>query len=172
MKTNRNFNEADAAKVKESGGMEIKDFRDFAYCNGFSYSLSEVPIISFALRDDLYFGTDAGRDILDFVKTEMIDNENYDELVMVLHGNRSWAFKHAATFLVQTHKGKREVYLYDCKNSQKLSCKFTSANSEPHLLKVTVDEDIIDDCYNKWDIYAVEKRVVEEKEEVRLYERM
>ena len=77
------------AKIqKENGGVSAAQMKDFAFSNGHSYSLKLLR--SYDLREafNLEHGKMPGDLIKAFIRQEMWDSENHNDMIIVYHGVR------------------------------------------------------------------------------------
>ena len=100
MQLNANDSYGDAITRKKVGGMRIRDFRDFFVLDGYSYSISEEPVLTFTKEEFTLYREEPGPAVLSEIERVMVTEELFDELIMVFHGCIEEHFKHAATFLV------------------------------------------------------------------------
>ena len=113
------------------------------------------------MRKDLGLTTKSpGKVISDYIKKLILDDETYKQLVIVFHGNNEVDFAHAACF-VRTHNyfKNRQMLLLDCKNKTPIVCRKRGADQMEFQESLIVKEDI-EASYFKWEIFAIERRVV------------
>jgi hypothetical protein len=97
-----------------------------------------------------------GKAVYKEVERLMMTERKYDELIIVYIGQNVVPFSHAATFVaVLTNKIFRQVYLLDCKNDFPLKCTFSECRSDNLFNNVEVKEDIGNQYYHKWELYAI-----------------
>jgi hypothetical protein len=105
-----------------------------------------------------------GQRLKDFVLGKMLPSENlsekdcYQQLLIVAHGSVYEDFAHAFCFVRKDLGQCKQVQLLDPKNTKPIFCARLSAEQELLHLSLKLKEDIDDDCYNRWDIYYLEKR--------------
>ncbi len=111
--------------------------------------------------------------ISDYIKKLILDEETHKQLVVVFHGNNEVDFAHAACF-VRTHNyfKNRQMLLLDCKNKTPIVCPKRGADQMEFQESLIVKEDI-EASYFKWEIFAIERRVVvDEIERLKIHNRM
>jgi hypothetical protein len=98
----------EAMKQKELGGVSPAQLKNFAYCNGYAYSLKHL--ISYDLIH-LPYGKPPGKSIKEFVKTHVYDPRSceFNELIVVYHGTYHFNFSHAATFAMTKYNGRNQL---------------------------------------------------------------
>ena len=150
-----------AIDMKKKSGLKFSHFRDFMVCDGYSYSLNEEPVRTINRQDFTLNGASASLAVYEAIRYHMVTREDpYDELILIFHGVNETQFYHSAAFIVIPIKGKREVYLLDCKNEVELNCMYNSEPSDTAMYPVEHWKDIEDVYFYRWDLICLEKRYV------------
>ena len=111
--------------------------------------------------------------ISDFIKDLILDKESHKQLIIVFHGNVYFNFAHAACFVrAPDYRKSKQMLLLDCKNKTPIVCPRLGADQIQFSESLKINEDIVG-SYHKWEIYALERRVVaNEIERARIHNRM
>ena len=114
-----------------------------------------------------------GKVISDYIKKLILDKETYKQLVVVFHGNNEVNFAHAACFVrTNDYKNSKQMLLLDCKNKTPIVCPKRGADQMDFEESLKIKEDI-EASYYKWEIYAIERRVVNDAiERLKIHNRM
>ena len=165
----------DAIKLKSRGGVAIQALTDFAIQDDRTYSFKRIAQFSRtrinrvnALRKDLGLTTKSpGKVISDYVMRLILDEETHKQLVVVFHGNVDFNFAHAACFVrTRNYRGMKQMLLLDCKNKTPIVCPRLGADQMEFEESLIIKDDI-EASYYKWEIYALERRVVQDETERR-----
>ena len=170
-----------AIALKSRGGVAIQALTNFAIHGNETFSFKRIAQFSLrhingvnAWRRERGLSTKSpGRVIADFAKDLILVKETHKQLVLVFHGNVDFDFAHAACF-VRTHnyRNMKQMLLLDCKNKTPIVCPRLGADQMEFEESLKIKEDV-EASYYKWEIYALEKRMVkDETERRRLHNRM
>jgi hypothetical protein len=160
----------DAIKLKSRGGVAIQALTDFAIHDGRTYSFKRIAQFSRtrinrvnAFRKDLGLTTNSpGKVVADYVKKLILDEETHKQLVVVFHGNVDFNFAHAACFVrTLNYRSMKQMLLLDCKNKTPIVCPRLGADQMQFEESLKIKEDI-EASYYKWEIFALERREVED----------
>ena len=105
--------------------------RDFAVDDNFSYSFDHL--ISFNYFEMMETNSEvkvyfAAKEVLTFIKNEMLNSSRHTKLLVVLKGSKYVNFQHAICFIRKDFNKLKQLLMMDCKNSG--PCVFPTIHQE------------------------------------------
>ena len=151
--------------------------RDFAVDDNSSYSfdlLQSFDYIKMMDSNSNVKGYFAAKEVLTYIKNEMLTHSRHTKLLVVLKGSKYVHFQHAICFIRKDFKKLKQLLMMDCKNSG--PCVYPTIHSDQVWYKeedkVDARMDLYDDVYYAADIYTLSERPVEGEEKRILENRM
>lgn len=143
--------------------------QDFAIFGHHSYSFNLVARFTQKkiAQVNLKKGTklSPGKVVLNYIVKKLLVEKEFKQLVIVFHGNMVESFAHAACFIYQKYYHSDQFLLLDSKNKLPLVYPKQYSNQVAYGGQVNWKEDIEGEVYDRWDIYSLDKRLIENESE-------
>ena len=116
----------------------------------------------------------AAKEVLTYIKNEMLTHSRHTKLLVVLKGSKYVNFQHAICFIRKDFNKLKQLLMMDCKNSG--PCVYHTFHKDQlgytEEDKVDAKKDLYDNVYYAADIYTLRERPVEGEEKRILENRM
>ena len=112
----------------------------------------------------------AAKEVLTYIKNEMLNSSPHTKLLVVLKGSKFVEFQHAICLIRRDFLKLKQLLMMDCKNSG--PCVYPTIHQDQLWNtdddKVDTKKDLYDDVYYAADIYTLRERPVEGQENRKL----